>query len=307
MPKTDAAEALAALRAGLPVERARRALAGLMRAANPDTPALDARLLVQAATGLSHAAIIAEADRPLTAEQAARLRAFARRRLAGEPVSRILGRREFFGRVFEITPHVLDPRPETELLVEAALRLRPHVERLHATPPVACDLGAGSGAIIVSLLAEWPGLHGLALDISPPALRVARRNAVRHGVARRLLCVRGDWLEPVGGPLNLMLANPPYIPQTDIAALRREVREHDPHLALSGGADGLMAYRAIARRARAVLRPGGWLLTEVGAGQAKAVRELFLRAGLTAEETVLPSILPDLAGIGRVVALKANN
>lgn len=307
MPKADAAEALAALCAGLPVEGARRLLAGALRAAGVETPELDARLLAQEVTGLSHAALIAERERPLTVEQAARLRAFARRRLAGEPVSRILGRRAFFGRTFTITPDVLDPRPETELLVEAALRLRPGVEQLHEGPPVACDLGAGSGAIIVSLLAEWPALRGLAVDISAPALAVARRNAATHGVARRLLCVHGNWLDPVRGPVDVLLANPPYIPQADIAALQREVREHDPHLALSGGADGLSAYRAIARRARAVLNPGGWLLMEVGAGQAKAVRDLFLRTGLVVDEAILPSILPDLAGIGRAIAMKRNN
>jgi len=231
----------------------------------------------------------------------------ARRRLAGEPVSRILGRREFFGRVFAVTPEVLDPRPETELLVEAALRLRPHIEALAGSAPVACDLGSGSGAIIVSLLAEWPVLKGLAVDISAPALRVTRRNAAAHGVAKRLLCVQGSWLEPIGGPIDLLLANPPYISERDIAGLQREVREHDPHLALAGGADGLDAYRAIARRAKDVLRPGGWLLVEVGAGQAQAVRALFTRAGLAADEALLPSILADLAGVERVVALKRYN
>lgn len=273
------------------------------RAGGVDTPELDARLLVQEATGLSHAALIAHDDAPLTKAQAARLAEHGRRRLAGEPVSRILGRREFFGRMFTITPDVLDPRPETELLVEAALRLRPHVEALHAGPPVACDLGAGSGAIIVSLLAEWPVLRGLAVDISAPALAVTRRNAATHGVQDRLLCVRGDWLDAIGGPVDLLLANPPYIPQSDIAALAPEVRDHDPRIALSGGADGLDAYRAIAARAAQVLRPGGWLLLEVGDEQAQAVQDMCRHAGLTADTRTMPSILADLAGVPRIVAL----
>ena len=302
-----AGDDLSALRAGLPLREARAMLTRAFRAGGVDTPDLDARLLVQAATGLSHAALIAHDEAPLTTAQAAQLEEHARRRLAGEPVSRILGRREFFGRMFTITPDVLDPRPETELLVEAALRLRPHIEALHAGLPVACDLGAGSGAIIVSLLAEWPVLRGLAVDISAPALAVTRRNAATHGVRDRLLCVRGDWLAAVGGPVDLLLSNPPYIPQADIAALAPEVRAHDPHVALSGGVDGLNAYRAIAARAMRVLRPGGWLLAEVGAGQARAVRDLFLHAGLVADETLMPSILPDLAGVERIVALKRNN
>ncbi len=303
MAKTD----MARLRAGLALREARMLLARAFRNAGMETPALDARLLVQEATGVSHTALIANAEMPLGEEEAARLEEYARRRLAREPVSRILGRREFFGRTFEITPDVLDPRPETELLVEAALLLRPSLESRAENAPVACDLGAGSGAIIVSLLAEWRALKGLAVDISSAALGVTRRNAARHGVDCRLLCVRGSWLDAVGGPVDLLLANPPYIPEADMNGLQREVREHDPRLALAGGVDGLKAYRAIARRARAVLRPGGWLLVEVGAGQAEPVRALLAAAGLLADEGVLPSILPDLAGMERVVALKRNN
>ena len=307
MTRAEGKDELAELRAGITLRAARMVLTRMLRASGVETPALDARLLVQEATDTSHAHLIARGEDPLSAEEAARLEEFARRRLAGEPVSRILGRREFFGRTFAITADVLDPRPETELLVEAALRLRPHIERMQGSElPIACDLGTGSGAIIVSLLAEWPGLRGLAVDVSAPALTVARRNAARHGVSDRLACVRGHWLEAIGGPVDLLLANPPYIPRAAIATLQTEVREHDPHLALDGGDDGLDAYRAIAARAARVLRPGGWLLVEVGAGQAQAVRDLFLRAGLTADEAAMPSIVPDLAGVDRIVALKGN-
>ncbi len=309
MTRAEVERELARLKAGLTLRDARIVLARSLRAAGVETPALDARLLVQEATGTSHVHMIARGEDPLGEEEALRLQDFARRRLAGEPVSRILGRREFFGRAFTITPDVLDPRPETELLVESALRLRPHLEAVQGASgiPVACDLGSGSGAIIVSLLAEWQGLRGLAVDISLPALAVTRQNAVAHGVSSRLQCVCGYWLEPIGGPVDLLLSNPPYIPEEELASLQREVREHDPRLALAGGADGLDAYRAIAQRARAVLRPGGWLLVEVGAEQAERVLSLFTEAGLTAEEDVMPRVLTDLAGIGRVVALKRNN
>ena len=309
MDRNEVERALARLRAGLTLRDARIVLAQALRAAGVETPALDARILVQEAAGIDHAHLIAHGETPLSEAGAARLLAFARRRLDGEPVSRILGRREFFGRTFIITPDVLDPRPETELLVEAALQLRPRIEEMQggAGVPVACDLGSGSGAIIVSLLAEWPGLRGLAVDISAPALEVVRRNADAHGVANRLLCVRGDWLQAVGGPIDLLLANPPYVPEAALATLQREVREHDPRLALAGGEDGLAAYRAIARRVRAVLRLGGWLLVEVGAGMAEAVQALFLEAGLQADEKILPSILRDLSGLERVVALKSGN
>lgn len=308
MTRTEGKDDLAELRPGITLREARVVLARVLRARGVETPALDARILVQEATNISHAHLIARGEEPLGTDEVARLEAFARRRLAGEPVSRILGRRAFFGRTFEITPDVLDPRPETELLVEAALRLRPHIERMQGDSgiPVACDLGTGSGAIIIALLAEWPGLRGVAVDISAPALAVARRNAAAHGVLDRLVCVRSHWLEAIGGPVDLLLANPPYIARADIATLQTEVRKHDPHLALDGGADGLDAYRAIAARAGRVLRPGGWLLVEVGAGQGQAVRELFLQAGLMAEEEVMPSILCDLAGVERVVALKGN-
>ena len=286
-----------------PLMQVRHALARRFRQAGLATPELDARLLLQQATGLSHAALIAEErSRTLDAQQAERLARMAERRLRGEPVSRILGRRAFLGRDFIITPDVLDPRPETELLVETALKLRPRIEALHAGPPLLCDAGAGSGCIIVSLLAEWPGARGLALDISAAALAVTRRNAALHGVAQRLRCVRSNWLDAINGPLDLLLSNPPYLSTDDMQKRPPEVR-HDPALALAAGDDGLAAYRHLARRAARVLRPGGWLLLEVGAGQAEKVRALFTRAGFRPGDA-LPPILPDLAGIPRMVALQ---
>ncbi len=302
--------------AGLELAQARRRLAQAFRAAGLDTPQLDARLLLQHATGLSHAALIAEERRLLTAAEAECLRELARRRLhLREPVSRIIGKRAFFGRDFLVTPHVLDPRPDTEALVEATLKLRRQIEAHHEGTgsragqgvawPIICDLGTGSGAIIVSLLAEWPAARGLAVDISPAALRVTRHNARAHGVAHRLLCVRGNWLDAIGGPLDIVVSNPPYITEREMRALPPEVR-HDPTLALAGGTDGLVPHRAIARRAADVLRPGGWLLAEVGTRrQAEAALALFAEtAGLEPVESILPAVLPDLAGRPRAVTLR---
>ncbi len=281
----------------------RHELTSHLRTAGIGTAALDARLLVQQATGLSHACLIAEErTRRLTTDEARILIRMAVRRLQGEPVSRIIGLRAFFGRDFVISPDVLDPRPETELLVEAALKLRPHVEALHDESPLLCDAGAGSGCIIVSLLAEWPAAQGMALDISAAALAITRHNAARHGVAERLHCVRANWLAPVRGPVDLLVSNPPYLKAAEMQCLPPEVR-HDPALALAAGEDGFAAYRALARKAADVLRPGGWLLLEVGAGQAEEVRRMFEQAGLR-PDSLLPPILHDLAGIGRVVALR---
>lgn len=240
--------------------------------ASADTAALDARLLLQEAAGLSHAEIVAGPARAIVAEAAAAYRALLARRAAGEPVSRILGRREFYGRDFAVTPEVLDPRPDTETLVEAALALISGPARL-------LDLGSGSGAILVTLLAERPQATGVAVDIAPATLAVTVANARRHGVAERLQALCGGWFAPVSGCFDVIVSNPPYIADRDIAGLAREVRAHDPHLALSGGADGLAAYRAIAADAAGFLRPGGTVLVEIGAGQADAVTALFAGAG----------------------------
>ena len=290
--------------AGQTLHEVRRALAQALRKSGIPNADLDARLLLQQAAGLSHAALIAEErERVLNLREAAQLADMLRRRLAGEPVSRILGRREFMGREFLVSPDVLDPRPETELLVEAALRLRTRIEALHEGAPLICDAGTGSGCVIVSLLAEWPAARGLALDISQAALRVARRNAEHHAVGDRLACVRGDWLNAVGGPLDVLVSNPPYLRADEMRALPREVR-HDPPTALAAGDDGLAAYRALALHAADVLRPGGWLLLEVGRGQAEDVQALFQACGFVCDGAALPAVLPDLAGIPRVVALR---
>jgi len=256
------------------------------------TAALDARLLLQAAANVSHEDIIAAPERHLSAEALAQFEAFVTRRLAHEPVSRILGYRDFYGRSFRLTPDVLDPRPDTETLIDAALALITPRSRL-------LDLGTGSGIIAVTLLAERPDTTGVATDLSPEALAVARSNAERHGVISRLQLRQGSWFAPVSGRFDLILSNPPYIPASDIPGLAADVRDHDPLAALSGGLDGLEAYRAIARHAGAHLNPGGHVLVEIGAGQADDVSALFAAAGLHNVER-----FQDLGGHDRCLSLR---
>lgn len=242
--------------------RARLAAAGCEQAA------LDARLLLQRATGLSHTAIASDPQQAVTAEALADFAAMATRRAAREPVSRILGEREFHGRRFKLTAAVLDPRPDTETVVDAALASLPGDARI-------LDLGTGSGAIVITLLAERPDATGLATDLSPSALAVARANAVALGVADRLELVEGSWFGPVVGQFDLIVSNPPYISTAEIAGLPPEVKNFDPLSALAGGPDGLDAYRAIAAEAGAFVTADGRVMVEIGAGQAADVGAVF--------------------------------
>ncbi len=237
---------------------------------------LDARLLLQEATGLDHAGLILADNRLLTPDEAGQYGQFLARRCSGEPVSKILGWREFFGRRFRVTADVLDPRPDTETLIELALE--------RALPPGGrvLDLGSGSGAIICTLLAEWPDALGVAVDLSAAALAVTETNAIALGVAPRITLLAGPWLANVTGRFNLIVSNPPYIPAGDIAGLETDVRAHDPHLALDGGADGLACYRAIAVAAGPHLASGGRLIVETGAGQARDVTDIFSGQGFRA-------------------------
>lgn len=207
-----------------------------------------------------------------------------------EPVSRILGRRAFYGRDFKVTPHVLDPRPETEVLVALALA-EPFAELL--------DLGTGSGCIALTLLAESAGARGLATDISVDALETAAENAVRLGVADRVRFARSDWFEAVDGSYDLIVSNPPYIAPDELPDLAPEVARFDPEIALFDTADGLTAYRFIAAQAGAHLSPGGRLLVEIGPTQGAAVSAMFRAAGLADV-----AVHPDLDGRDRVVAAR---
>ena len=258
-----------------------------------EEPRREARLALCAAGGLSAAALIAAPETALGQPAATRLADLAARRAAGEPLSKIAGRREFWGLTLIVSPDVLDPRPETETLVEAALKLigRRRGERLRIL-----DLGVGSGAILCALLTECPAAHGLGVDASAAAVAIARRNVEACGLAARADIRLGSWTEGVKGPFDLIVSNPPYIPSADIAALAREVRDFDPRLALDGGADGLDAYRMILPASVGLLARGGRLIVEVGAGQGGEVLGLAARLGFVHAET-----RRDLAGVERIV------
>lgn len=288
------------LRREAPPETVRSAYARAARAfvaAGIETAGLDARLLVSHVMGLSHECFIAEPARPLDAAKTERLDGLVERRLAGEPVARILGFREFWGRDFSLGADTLVPRPESELLVEAGLAsLREHGPQAR---PLIADLGTGSGCLLISLLADHASAEGIGIDISAGALEVAAANAARHGLADRAHFACANWLDALAPGYYLIVANPPYVPAAAIAALPREVARFDPRQALDGGPDGLAAIRAIAAAARASLAPGGTLLIEVGAGQACAAAELLANAGLAADPE--RDVMRDLAGIERVV------
>lgn len=250
-----------------------------------DSPAADARRLLAAALGIAPERLSLAAADPVDAGAAARLEGFLTRRLARQPVAQITGGRDFWKHRFTVTPDTLDPRPDTETLVAAALEV-PWRSVL--------DLGTGTGAILISLLAERPGTRGLGVDLSPAALEVARANAARIGVEAGFAA--SDWFGAVMGTFELIVSNPPYIAAAEMAGLAPEVRDWEPHLALTDGGDGLGAYRAIAAGAGAHLAPGGWLMVEIGPTQGAAVAALFRAAGLGAV-----AVRPDLDGRDRVV------
>jgi len=257
-----------------------------------EEPKREARLALCEAGGLSPASLIADPNKTVGDLAASRLIDFAQRRAAGEPLSRIAGRREFWGLTLAISPDVLDPRPETETVVQAALDLiGARRERLRIL-----DLGVGSGAILCALLCECPAAQGIGVDASPAAVAIARRNVEALGFAGRAAIRLGSWTEGLEGGFDLIVANPPYVRGADVDRLDRAVRDFDPHLALDGGADGLDAYRAIVPAAAQLLAPGGWLVMEIGAGQAREVVALVDEARYAEAE-----VRCDLAGIERVV------
>jgi release factor glutamine methyltransferase len=283
---------------GARIAAVRRAVARRFREAGLDTPDLDARLIVGDVLGLDHAGLLRESERPLGPRALAGIDALAARRIAGEPVARILGVKEFWGLPFAVTPAVLVPRPETETVVETALA-RLDAAGARERPLRIVDLGTGSGAILVALLHELPQAFGIGTDCSVAAIQTARENAQRPGVASRTAFVACDFGAALGGGFDLVVANPPYIPTAEIATLAREVRDFDPVAALDGGADGLAAYRTIVADAGRLLAPGAFLVMEVGAGQSDAVSARAGAAGLTALAAT-----PDLAGILRVVSAR---
>lgn len=254
-----------------------------------DSPRLDAELLLADTLGLDRVGLYLNFERPLEGVELAAFREQVRRRAAREPLAYILGRAEFWSLPLKVAPAVLIPRADTELLVEEALK------RLSGAARVL-DVGTGSGALAIALAHERPECAVTAIDVSTAALAVAAENARANEVAERIGFMAGDLAALPEGPFELIVSNPPYIPREDLAGLMPEVRDFEPRLALDGGTDGFDAYRALSRQAEATLAPGGWLLVEVGSGQAPAVRQLFIAAGLSEV-----FVAQDLAGIERVV------
>jgi release factor glutamine methyltransferase len=280
------------------IESARRALAAQLKAAQLDEAELDARILLGAAVGLDLTGLIAQATRRLTAAEASRLAQHAQRRIAGEPVARILGVREFWGLPFRLSEATLVPRPDTETLVELALEICR--ERTTPPSPRIADIGTGSGAILLALLHDMPDAFGVGTDLSLTALNTAKANAAALGLAGRSAFVACSYASALHGPFDLIVSNPPYIPSGEIPKLSVEVREHDPYLALDGGNDGYDAYRALIPQAAERLAPGGTLIVEAGQGQARDIEALMTAAGLTADRPPRA----DLAGIPRAVSAR---
>ncbi len=279
------------------VETARRALTLQFRSAGIDSAELDARLLTGHTLGLDLTGLITAAQRQLTQGEFARLEDLARRRLAGEPVARIVGEKEFWGLPLQLAPATLVPRPDTETVVELALELLRAGGELDRQLRIA-DLGTGTGAILLALLSELPAATGTGTDISEAALQTAAANAARAGLSDRATFIACDYASGLSGRFDLIVSNPPYIRSADVGDLAAEVRNHDPLAALDGGADGLDAYRALVPQAARLLMPGAALVVEAGAGQSGQIEALMVAAGLTPA----PSPKADLAGIPRAVA-----
>lgn len=267
----------------------------LERAGVPSA-ALDSRLLLAAAAGIDMAALIARGRDPLPSLAQMAFDAHLRKRTKGVPVARILGEKEFWGRTFKIDAPALVPRPDTETLVEAVLD---EIGAARSSALRICDLGTGSGVIVISLLLELPAARGVAVDISEGALAVARENAKRFGVADRIAFRRCDFAEVPDGPFDVVVANPPYVESGAIAGLAPDVREHDPRIALDGGPDGLAAYRTILAHVGRLVADGGLVAFELGQGQGGAVAALCSYAGLDEIR-----VRADLSGIDRVVTAR---
>jgi release factor glutamine methyltransferase len=265
-----------------------------LAAAGVESPALDARMLIEAATGATRLDILTDPYRALGEDAQARAEALLVRREAREPVSQIVGYRDFRVHRFAVTKDVLTPRPETELLVEVALE-RVALE----VPRRVIDFGIGSGAVLLSILAQRPLAEGVGVDVSLEALAVARANAATLEI-ERLTLAHSDWDAEISGEFDLVVSNPPYIRTGALALLDPEVRQYEPHLALDGGPDGLDGYRRVLSAARRLLIPGGSFAVELGQGQAEAVWALADEIRLIPEQ-----VRDDLAGIPRVLVGRA--
>lgn len=263
-----------------------------LKDAGIDQPSIDARLMLEVAAGVTRTEIVTDPYRELTAEQQAMLEDFLARRARREPVSHIIGRKGFWKILLQVNKNVLTPRPETEVIVDEVLKAFPE-----NMPFSMLDLGVGSGTILLAVLAERPAAKGLGVDASDEALAVARDNAANLDLNNRAALMHGDWTAGLGdASFDLVVSNPPYIPSAVIETLEPEVRDHEPRLALDGGADGLEAYRLLAPEILRVLKPGGMFAVEIGYDQSKAVEALFNAAGAQQVRTI-----KDLSTHDRVV------
>ena len=270
-------------------------IAAALAAAGLGEPRRRARRLIAAALGISETEVFADPKRQLGPAERDHIAAMLERVLRREPLTRILGRREFWGLEFSLSPDTLDPRPETETVVEAVLARRPD----RRSPYRILDLGTGSGCLLLALLSEFTNASGIGVDIAPGAVMTARRNAAVLGLGDRTRFVISDWATAIAGQSDIVVVNPPYIETAAIPDLPPEVRDHDPHAALDGGSDGLTGYRKIASELPHLLAPGGLFATEIGSDQADAVAALLRQAGLTVE-----AVVPDLAGLPRCVVAR---
>jgi release factor glutamine methyltransferase len=291
----------------MPCSQAQREMVRLFTDAGLETPELDARWLLLGVLGITDVDLIKRQDRTL-GDRAGILEAAANRRLAGEPVSRILGNAEFYGREFTLSPATLDPRPDTETLIDEVLKIA-DAEGGRQRPLRILDLGTGTGCLLLTLLAELPQATGIGCDISSEAIATATQNARQLGVADRCELRVADILSPgfggIIGPFDLIISNPPYIESAVIPSLDRNVRDFDPMAALDGGADGLVFYRAIVDEF-ASLVPDGWLVLEIGYDQAVAVTGLLEKARNGAL-LMSPRITHDLGGNPRCVAVQTRD
>ncbi len=282
-------------------EAVREVAADFCKAGLPSAK-LDARLLVGLACGLNREGLILQASRELNEAEYRRLTEFRRRRLAREPVSRIVGCREFWGRSFLLNASTLDPRPDSETLIEAVLAIV-EAEQWQERPLRLLDLGTGSGCLLLSLLAELPHASGVGTDISSKALEAAKANADKLGLSTRADFIEADWLDGLDGRYDIIVSNPPYIATADISGLEPEVSLYDPHAALDGGECGFNAYGRIIPRLAQVTFPGSWAVFEIGRRQAQEVKKM-----LALQMFIEPSSISypdrDLSGIPRVVAGK---
>ena len=276
---------------GATVETCMAAAADRLKAAGIEQPRREGRLLLAHALGLDPAAVIGHPEYPVPDHDF--FLALVERRARGEPMAHLLGRREFWSLDFRVTPDTLDPRPDSETLVEAALAAL--ADRRGAVLGVL-DLGTGTGCLLLAVLSELPCAEGTGVDLSQAAAAVARDNARRLGLDGRCRFLVGDWAASLNGRFDLILSNPPYIPKDEIAALQREVAQFEPHLALDGGSDGLESYRCLAAELPRLLQPGGVAILEVGAGQWGPVSDMMREAGL-----VVGAPRADLAGVERCV------